>query len=98
MHDVLFHNQQALQLEYLKTYARNLDLDAAAFDDCLEQGRYAANVQKDVEDGIAVGVQGTPGFFLGKTGSGDTMQGFSISGAQPITAFQRVMERLLNGK
>jgi protein-disulfide isomerase len=98
MHDVLFHKQQALQLEQLKTYARNLDLDAPAFDDCLELGRYAAEVQKDVEDGIALGVQGTPSFFLGKTSAGDTMQGIFLSGAQPITAFRGVIERLLNGQ
>ncbi|MBI4641847.1 MAG: thioredoxin domain-containing protein, partial [Candidatus Tectomicrobia bacterium] len=39
MHDLLFQNQQALQVEKLKGYAGNLDLDLTAFDDCLEKGK-----------------------------------------------------------
>jgi protein-disulfide isomerase len=95
MHELLFHNQKALQLEHLKAYARRLSLDASAFDACLEQGKYAAAVQKDVEEGTAAGVQGTPGFFLGKTQPDDTVQGIAIKGAQPITAFRQAIDRLL---
>jgi protein-disulfide isomerase len=98
MHELLFHNQKALQVEHLKAYARPLSLDASAFDACLEQGNYAAEVQKDVEEGTAAGVQGTPGFFLGKTQPDDTIQGITIRGAQPITAFRQAIERLLGEK
>jgi protein-disulfide isomerase len=98
MHDVLFQNHKALHVEQLKGYAHRLGLDATTFDACLEQGRYAAEVQKDLEDGTAAGVQGTPGFFLGKTRSDDTIQGVFIRGAQPIAAFQQAIERLLGGK
>ena len=98
MHDVLFRNQRALQLEHLKVYARSLALDPIAFDDCLEQGKYGAEVQKDYDDGLAAGVQGTPGFFVGKTRADDTIQGSFIKGAQPIAAFREVIERLLGEK
>lgn len=98
MHDLLFQNQQALQVEHLKTYARRLDLDPTAFGDCLEQGRYTAEVQKDLEDGTTAGVRGTPAFFLGRTGPDDTIQGVLISGAQPLTVFRQAIERLLQEK
>jgi protein-disulfide isomerase len=95
MHGLLFQNQQALQVESLKGYARHLSLDTAAFDDCLNRGRYAAEVQQDLDDATAAGVQGTPGFFLGKTQSNDAIQGIFIRGAQPVTVFQEAIEGLL---
>jgi protein-disulfide isomerase len=98
MHDLLFRNQQMLQVEQLQAYAGRLSLDAAAFDACLEQGTYAAAVQKDVEEGMAAGVQGTPAFLLGQTAADGTIQGVAISGARPITAFRDLIERLLGGR
>ena len=95
---VLFHNQKALQVEHLKTYAYSLNLNHLIFDDCLEQGKYAVEVHKDFDEGAAAGVQGTPGFFLGKTQADDVVQGISLKGAQPIAAFRQVIERLLSGQ
>jgi len=95
MHDVLFQNQPALEVDKLKAYARSLRLDATAFEACLEQNKYATEVQKDYEDGVAAGVRGTPGFFVGQTGSDDTIQGTLISGAQPLAVFRQAIEGLL---
>src|SRR5262249_17984609 len=41
MHDLLFQNQQALALPQLSEYARNLGLDGASFDACLQSEKYA---------------------------------------------------------
>jgi protein-disulfide isomerase len=98
MHDLLFHHPQALQVEQLQAYAHRLGLDAVAFNSCLEHGAYAGAVQKDVEEGLAAGVYGTPAFFLGKTRADGTLQGITISGARPIAAFRHHIERLLDSK
>ncbi len=95
MHDLLFQNQQALQVESLKTHARSLRLNGAPFDSCLDRGKYAAEVQKDFEDGVAVGVRGTPSFFIGKTRSDDTIQGVFLSGALPATIFRQAIDNAL---
>ena len=95
MHALLFQHQQALQVEHLKRHARQLGLNASAFETCLEQGTYAAAIQQNLEDGLAAGVQGTPGFFLGKTRPDGIIQGTFIRGAQPLAAFQQAIERLL---
>ncbi|MEE9149447.1 MAG: DsbA family protein [Candidatus Tectomicrobia bacterium] len=79
-------------------YAHDLKLDATAFDACVEDGTYAAEVQKDYQDRAAAGVQGAPGFFIGKTGPGDTIQGTMISGAQPLAVFRQAIEGLLREK
>ncbi len=95
MHDLLFQHATALQVEQLKGYARRLDLDHTVFEACLEQGKYAAKVQKDYDDGVTAGVRGTPGFFVGKTRPDDTIQGGLISGARPLSVFRQAIERLL---
>jgi protein-disulfide isomerase len=95
MHDVIFNNQQALKVEDLKEHARDLDLEPTTFDNCLEQGNYTAEIDKDFADGSAAGVTGTPSFFVGKTGSNGTIEGTLIRGAQPITAFRQAIDRLL---
>ena len=46
MHDALFTNQQALELPQLGGHARNLGLDATAFESCLFSGRHAARVAR----------------------------------------------------
>jgi protein-disulfide isomerase len=97
MHDVLFNNQQALAVEDLKEHASSLDLESTAFDNCLAQGKYAAEIDKDFADGSAAGVTGTPSFFIGKTEPNGTIEGTLIRGAQPITAFRQVIDGLLDG-
>jgi protein-disulfide isomerase len=94
MHDRLFQNG-ALGIINLKGYARDLGLDLAVFEACLDEGKYAAEVDKDAADGAASGVTGTPSFFIGKTGSDGTIEGTLIRGAQAITAFKQEIDRLL---
>lgn len=82
-HDKLFENQNALDTASLKQYAKDLGLDTAKFNDCLDSGKYASEVQKDFEDGQAAGVTGTPAFFI---------NGQSVVGAQPFSAFKQVID------
>jgi protein-disulfide isomerase len=98
MHDVLFRNQERLQVEQLKALARGLELAGEAFDSCLEQGKYQTEVQRDYDDGLKAGVRGTPAFFIGKTEADGTIQGRLISGAQPLSEFRREVDGLLTGK
>ncbi|HYV14147.1 MAG TPA: thioredoxin domain-containing protein [Pyrinomonadaceae bacterium] len=61
---VLFKNQKALDVPSLKKYATEVGLDRARFDAALDRGVYAAEVQKDVEDGEMYGVGSTPTIFV----------------------------------
>jgi protein-disulfide isomerase len=63
-HDVLFTNQAALGAEDLNRYADELGLAVAAFDECRSSGLQTARVQRDVASGQALGVTGTPTFFI----------------------------------
>jgi protein-disulfide isomerase len=48
-HDVLYANAPKGSPEQLKAYAQEVGLDLAAFEHCLNSGKYQAAVQQDVE-------------------------------------------------
>jgi protein-disulfide isomerase len=61
---VLMQNQSALGVEKLKTYACEVGLDQERFDTALDSGKFAELVQRDIEDGIKLGLKGTPSVFI----------------------------------
>ena len=95
MHDVLFQNQRALAPSQLAEYARTVGVSGAAFEQCVASGRYAPQIERGVTDGAAAGVQGTPGFVIGRTTAADTVEGTPIRGAQPVETFRRIIEEWL---
>jgi protein-disulfide isomerase len=95
MHDVLFHNQGALAPPQLAQYARAVGVDGAVFDQCVSSGQYAPEIERGLTDGAAAGVQGTPGFVIGRITAADTVEGTAIRGAQPVETFRRLIEQWL---
>lgn len=85
MHDQLFARQGewagagAGAADVFKALASDLGLDSEAFANCLTSGRFDAVIQANQDEGISLGVNGTPGFFI---------NGFPISGAQPYDLFE----------
>ena len=61
---VLMRNQSSLGVEKLKSFASELGLDRARFDTALDSGKFAETVQRDVEDGMKLGLTGTPSLFI----------------------------------
>ena len=86
-HDKLFQNQQSLDIASLKKYATDLKLETKQFNDCLDNKKYQSIVQQDLQDGAAVGVSGTPTFFV---------NGIPMVGAQPFSSFKQVIDGELN--
>lgn len=95
MHDLLFQKQDewassSTANDLFKQYAASLGL-GKTFDSCLDTGKYAQEVQKDLSDGTTAGINGTPGFWvIGKDGKGQ-----QISGAVPFSNFKTVIDSLL---
>ncbi|MDP3795232.1 MAG: DsbA family protein [bacterium] len=85
-HDYLYEHQEALAVADLKGAAAAIGLDQAMFDECLDSGKYNAEVNKDYGDGVAAGVSGTPTTFV---------NGRPLVGAQPFAAFQQYIEEEL---
>ncbi|HUK66053.1 MAG TPA: thioredoxin domain-containing protein [Anaeromyxobacteraceae bacterium] len=89
MHEKLFANQQALEPPALKGYAKDLGLDQGKFDKCLDAGEKASLVETNRKAGEKVGVTGTPAFFI---------NGYLLSGAQPIGEFKSIIDSELARK
>ena len=88
-HDSLFGNQQDLTVDSLKRRAVELKLDAPAFNTCLDSGKHAETIKKDILEGSRAGVSGTPAIFI---------NGRLLSGNQPYTSIAQVIEDELQRK
>ena len=88
-HDVLFERSPRQAPEDLRQYAQELKLDGAAFAQCLDSGKHQASVGQDIQEGSRLGVTGTPTFFI---------NGREMVGAQPLTAFEKIIDRELAAK
>ena len=64
MHDALYENQNALDDASLKSYAKEIGLNAGKFSEDLESGKFEEKVQADFMSGVESGVNGTPTFFI----------------------------------
>ena len=90
-HELLFAKQGSgnaglFSKESLITYAKELGLDSAKFDPCLQNDETLQRVVSDTNEGRQVGVTGTPTFFI---------NGQPLVGAQPLPAFQAQIDGLL---
>lgn len=86
MHARLFANQAALQVDQMKKTASTLGIDQAAFDQCLDGGKYTARVSADLDQGEGLGVNSTPSLFI---------NGRPLIGAQPFEVFKQVIDEEL---
>ena len=96
MHDKIFGEEEKLgqgTVTYtssdLKKWAAAIGLDLSKFNQCLDSGKYKAEVDKDFTDGTAAGVSGTPSVFI---------NGRLIVGAQPFSAFKAIIDEELTKK
>ena len=88
-HDLLFDRSPRQAPDDLKQYANDLKLDTAAFDQCLDSGKHATEVNSDVQEGVRLRVEGTPTFFI---------NGRRLAGSEPLTTFQKIIDSELAGK
>jgi len=64
MHDLLLHNQEALDPSDLMGYAQELGLDLDRFESDVSTHAGAPRVADDVDSADLSGVSGTPTFFI----------------------------------
>jgi protein-disulfide isomerase len=96
MHEKLFGNQQALSAADLERYAKEAGVEPGAFKKCFEADVYGAKVRRDLTDAQALGITGTPTFFLGfAEGGGKVKVVRRIQGAQPFPVFKAAIDGLL---
>ena len=93
-HDMLYSNWTGENVgdftpDKLKQYAASVGLDQQTFNNCLNQNKYAGQVQQDVANAKADGIHSTPSFLI---------NGKLVEGAQPFDVFQQAIDAALKGK
>lgn len=84
MHDLLFSDIKALKdTSVLDKYAQELGLNMEKFKADKESDRLKKQVEDEMAEGKAVGVRGTPAFFI---------NGTRLVGAQPLPKFKEVID------
>ena len=63
-HDEVFENQKRLSRSTLLDLATKVGLDVAAFEPCVISDEAAAGIKKDVEQGSALQIEGTPSIYI----------------------------------
>jgi len=81
--------ETAFTVDGLKKLAKSLKLNAKDFNACLDSGKYADRVKRDLDAGTALGVDGTPSFFI----NGEMIQPL---GAQPYALFKEYIDKTKN--
>ena len=86
MHDKIFENQREMSPEKYVGYATEIGLDVEQFKRDVASAEVKKRVDADASDAAALGVTGTPGFFI---------NGKFLSGARPFDAFKQVIDEEL---
>jgi len=89
LHDAMFGDQTKLAVADLKRRAVSLGMDAKKFDACLDTGRYTEQVQKDMADGMKIGISGTPAVFV----NGVELKGGAVPFETVAAAIDRELAR-----
>jgi protein-disulfide isomerase len=87
-HDKLFSSEVLGSGAYTQ-YAKDLNLDMTAFENCISTEKYKAAIQADSDFALNLGVSSTPTFFI---------NGLAIVGAQPIDVFKQIIDKELAGE
>ena len=94
MHDKIFEEQAKKgegTIQFSENDVRNwasqvVGLDFGKWNECFASDKYQQEIQKDLSDGSAYGVSGTPTLFI---------NGVPIVGARPFSAFKAEIDKLL---
>jgi protein-disulfide isomerase len=84
-HDKLFASTN-FQMDELKKFAQELELNMEQFTSCLDSSKYAAGIDADMQAGQQAGVNATPTFFV---------NGYPLSGAASYERFKELVDAAL---
>ena len=97
MHGRLFANPGTIGVEHLPEHGKAIQLDTTKFKACVDSEKYVAMIREEMAEAQKIGVQGTPTYFLGRTGKdGERLEATAtLVGAQPFPVFKETLDKLL---
>jgi protein-disulfide isomerase len=85
-------NGNGFPLDQLVPLGKEIGLDEKQLKECIDAAKYASRVQEDLDEGIQVGITGTPANFLLRNDTGEVILKV---GAQPSDAIKPDIDKLL---
>lgn len=86
LHDRMFAGQASLSEGTVRTWAQLSGASLLGFDTCVAAHRFSSEVQADYGAGLALGVRGTPTFFVNER---------KLEGVIPYETFRQIIDREL---
>lgn len=84
--DTMFADQSKLGSSYYSQVAKDLGLNTSQFDSCVSSGKYKQKVEDQYQEGVKLGVGGTPTSFA---------NGQPINGALPYEQVKQIVDSQL---
>ena len=97
MRNLMGSNPDKLDLDHLTGFATDLKLDALAFRNCVDSGKYKDKVESEVAEAMRIGAQATPTFVIGKS-TAEGVDGELMVGALPYSNFEVKIKQFETGK
>ena len=94
MSELVFKNQNKIDVDSLSGYAKDLSLNADTFKSCMTDGKHLKEISDETKYAQSLGINGTPTFVLGKV-VGESVEGKEIVGAQPLESFESAINEML---
>lgn len=94
MHAALLGGPADLGGGGIERRARAVGLDTTRFDECVARNRYSAVIAAHAAEADAAGINGTPGFIVGRAAHGE-LTGVRVEGALPYDEFAELLRELL---
>jgi protein-disulfide isomerase len=93
----VFAHQNLLGPDYFSKLIGTLGLDAAVFARCMAGDAEQKRIAAELHDADALGVDGTPTFFIGRIEGEHLIDAVRLVGAQPYSQFVKAIDALLAG-
>jgi protein-disulfide isomerase len=90
----LMRNANVLTPDFIQRAAADLKLETKAFASCAASTKYDAEILAELQEGLKLGVTGTPTFVIGRTNAA-AIEGPMLVGALPYAQFDAKLTALL---
>lgn len=99
MHDYIFTNSPGngpgVSVDDLVSFGESIGANGSQLRSCIENQDFADEIAADSLAASAAGVNGTPGFIVGTLDADGNVNGEIVSGAQPFSTFQAIIDSYL---
>lgn len=93
---ILFDNPELVDagdFDALRSKIKNVD--SSKLNTCLTSFRYQTEIKRDVNEALALGAKGAPGFFIGVEEENGGLRGVFVRGAQPYPVLKAEISKLI---